>query len=107
MLASLYPLLLTLAACSTSGSHADAALDAGPRDGSEDVDTRDDSAPPPDGRRDGTPPDAGFSGPAQLVVQDNLWFRGPPHFSNYRIRGESMVPVDPLLGRQLWVHRQR
>ena len=35
----------------------------------------------------------------RLIVQDNLWFRGPPHLNNYELEGRTMIPVEPLLGR--------
>lgn len=35
----------------------------------------------------------------RLIVQDNLWFTGPPGYGNYEIDGQTMIPVTPLLGR--------
>ncbi len=35
----------------------------------------------------------------RLIVQDNLWFTGPPSYGNYEIDGQTMLPVTPLLGR--------
>lgn len=34
----------------------------------------------------------------RLVVQDNLWFTGPPRLGNYYLNGQPMVPVTPKLG---------
>ena len=34
----------------------------------------------------------------KLILQDNLWFRGAPHYANYRLNGEWMVPIVPRLG---------
>ena len=34
----------------------------------------------------------------RIVLQDNLWFRAAPRFSNYRLKGRSMIPVQPRLG---------
>jgi len=35
----------------------------------------------------------------RLVVQDNLWFSGPPGFANYILNGQTMIPFEPLQGR--------
>lgn len=35
----------------------------------------------------------------RVMLQDNLWFTGPPGFANYERNGQSMIPVEPLLGR--------
>ncbi len=35
----------------------------------------------------------------RVVVQDNLWFSGPPGYANYVLNGRPMIPVEPLLGR--------
>lgn len=35
----------------------------------------------------------------RVVVQDNLWFSGPPGFANYVLHGRNMIPFEPLLGR--------
>ena len=29
----------------------------------------------------------------RIVLQDNLWFRAAPRFSNYRLKGRTMIPV--------------
>ena len=34
----------------------------------------------------------------RIVLQDNLWFRAAPRFSNYRLKGRTMIPVEPRLG---------
>ncbi len=34
----------------------------------------------------------------RIIAQHNLWFRGSPHFNNYRIRGRRMYSVAPKLG---------
>jgi hypothetical protein len=34
----------------------------------------------------------------RVILQDNLWFRGRPELSNYRLNGRSMIPVTPRLG---------
>lgn len=34
----------------------------------------------------------------RVVLQDNLWFRAAPRFSNYRLNSRSMIPVEPRLG---------
>ncbi len=36
----------------------------------------------------------------RVIAQHNLWFRGRPHFRNYRIDGRKMISVDPLLGQR-------
>ncbi|MFQ5528036.1 MAG: hypothetical protein ACE5GX_17485 [Thermoanaerobaculia bacterium] len=35
----------------------------------------------------------------RIIVQDNLWFSGPPSFANYVLDGQDMIPFEPLLGR--------
>lgn len=35
----------------------------------------------------------------RLVVQDNLWFSGPPGYANYVLNGQTMIPFEPLQGR--------
>jgi len=42
--------------------------------------------------------ETGKSTSFRLVIQDNLWFRGKPYYSNYEINGKSMIPIEPLLG---------
>ena len=34
----------------------------------------------------------------RIILQDNLWFQGKPYYSNYRLNGRSMIPVQPKLG---------
>lgn len=36
----------------------------------------------------------------RVIAQHNLWFRGKPHFSNYKLQGRPMTAVSPLLGRR-------
>jgi hypothetical protein len=40
-----------------------------------------------------------FDPEVRLIVQDNLWFKGHPHYSNYQLNGVDMIPVEPRLGR--------
>lgn len=35
----------------------------------------------------------------RIILQDNLWFRGPPNYGNYELNGRSMIAVTPQLGR--------
>lgn len=36
----------------------------------------------------------------RVISQHNLWFRGKPHYTNYQLKGRSMISVPPLLGRR-------
>ncbi len=34
----------------------------------------------------------------RIILQDNLWFRGKPHYANYRLNGRPMISLQPRLG---------
>lgn len=36
----------------------------------------------------------------RIISQHNLWFRGRPRYTNYKLQGRSMISVAPLLGRR-------
>ena len=36
----------------------------------------------------------------RVISQHNLWFRGKPRYTNYKLDGRSMISVAPLLGRR-------
>ncbi len=36
----------------------------------------------------------------RVISQHNLWFRGRPRYTNYKLQGRSMISVPPLLGRR-------